>query len=602
MPKRFLILLLVVAGTIELVGCTGASIRSQSPEQAEELLEETKLVGDLTAAAGMNLAKVESVALVTGLSGTGSDPPPSYERSAMLADMQTRGIESPNKVLASPSTSVVIVSGYLRPGIQKGDPFDIEVRVPSRSETTSLRGGWLMECRLKELARLDNQIREGDTWALGQGAVLVDPSAELGRDKLQLTRGRVLSGAVCRKSRSIGLVLKPNHRSVPKSSLVGSAINQRFHTYHNGTKKGVATPQNDEYIGLLIHPRYKDNVARYMQVVRSVPLKETSLERLDRLKLLEKQLLDPVTADTAALRLEAIGGEAIPTLKKGLEANDPLVRFYAAEALAYLDDSAACLPLAEAARSERAFRLFALTALSTMSDFDAFEAVTSLLDSPSAETRYGAFRALWAMNSRDPLVMGKSLGDDFTLHVLDVPGPPMVHVTHNFRAEVVLFGRQHRLTGPFALEAGTNLMVKAEADGDRVTVTRFEVEGDDQRRNCGLELAEVIQTIAELGGTYPDVVQALQQAKSQGALASRLEADAVPEPGRTYYIGGDEAGEADGGDRQGIQLSQPLPDLFPKLSKPKSGSEAEPADAAGDAQEDPESPRRRRRFLGKLKG
>ena len=45
---------------------------------------------------------------------------------------------------------------------------------------------------------------------------------------------------------------------------------------------------------------------------------------------------------------------------------------------------------------------------------------------------------------------------------------------------------------------------------------------------------DVIRAIVELGGTYPDVVQALEEAKKLGALASRLEVDALPEAGRSY--------------------------------------------------------------------
>ena len=44
----------------------------------------------------------------------------------------------------------------------------------------------------------------------------------------------------------------------------------------------------------------------------------------------------------------------------------------------------------------------------------------------------------------------------------------------------------------------------------------------------------MIRAIVELGGTYPDVVQALQQAKADGALVSRFEVDALPQPGRQY--------------------------------------------------------------------
>ena len=72
-----------------------------------------------------------------------------------------------------------------------------------------------------------------------------------------------------------------------------------------------------------------------------------------------------------------------------------------------------------------------------MQDFAAYEQLRELLSAPSAETRYGAFRALWAMNDNDPLVKGEVLGGQFHYHVLDVAGPPMIHVTRNRLAEIV---------------------------------------------------------------------------------------------------------------------------------------------------------------------
>jgi len=53
----------------------------------------------------------------------------------------------------------------------------------------------------------------------------------------------------------------------------------------------------------------------------------------------------------ASLQLEAIGNEAIGALKQGLRSSDPEVRFYSAEALAYLDQPEAAAPLAEAAKN-----------------------------------------------------------------------------------------------------------------------------------------------------------------------------------------------------------------------------------------------------------
>jgi hypothetical protein len=191
----------------------------------------------------------------------------------------------------------------------------------------------------------------------------------------------------------------------------------------------VATPRSDERIDLKIHPRYKDNIARYIRVVRSIPLKELPAEQSLRVGLLERQLLDPITSPNAALRLEAIGTEAVNALVKGTESSDPEVRFYAAEALAYLDNNHAAAPLARAAREEPAFRAYALAALSSMADMAARDELITLLEVSSSETRYGAFRALWAMNANDPLIRGENLGGQFGYHVLGTSGPPMIHVT-----------------------------------------------------------------------------------------------------------------------------------------------------------------------------
>src|SRR5215475_5562678 len=94
-----------------LAGCTGSLInsRSQSPEHSDDhdADSKTKLVGDFTESCGMSYIRVEGPALVTGLSGTGSDPPPGPQRQALLADMEARGVVNPSKVLASPNSSLI---------------------------------------------------------------------------------------------------------------------------------------------------------------------------------------------------------------------------------------------------------------------------------------------------------------------------------------------------------------------------------------------------------------------------------------------------------------------------------------------------------------
>jgi len=284
---------------------------------------------------------------------------------------------------------------------------------------------------------------------------------------------------------------------------------------------------------LTVHPRYKDNVDRYIKVVRAVAISESAPERMQRITRLESELLDPTASAEAALQLEAIGPEGADTLLKGIKSKDPEVRFYAAEALAYLDRREAAEPLGQIARDQPAFRVFAFAALGAMQDNAAYDQLHDLLSVPSAETRYGAFRALWTMNQNDPLVKGESLGGQFNYHLVNTPDPPMIHVTRSRLAEIVVFGPQQRLLTPLAVNAGNDIMITGPG-GDQVCVSKYSVPDGDQKRLVSTRVDEIIRAVVELGGTYPDVVQALQEAKASGALPSRLEVDALPKPGRTY--------------------------------------------------------------------
>lgn len=570
--SAYLVFVLLALGLHGLGGCSwfnGLTMRSQSPDDTLVIDEKPRLVGELAVPTGLQPARVEAVGLVTGLSGTGSDPGPSPQRAALLEEMQTRDVANPNAVLASGNVSLVLVQGILRPGIQKGDRFDIDIRIPSQSETTSLRGGYLLETRLTETAILDRQLHHGNLLALAKGPVLVDPTADPKKDRILLCRGRVLGGGVALKSRPLGLVVLPEHKNVQNSAKVATAVNRRFHTFRNGIKEGMAKAKTDEYIELAVHPRYKDNIARYIQVIRGLPLAESAAERMTRLTALGEELLVPETAADAAVQLEGMGSEGVSHLLEGIKSQNPEVRFYAAEALAYLDRREAAEPLGQIARDQPAFRVFALTALSAMQDFAAYEQLQMLLSAPSAETRYGAFRSLWTMNNQDALVKGELLNGEFHYHLLDVAGPPMIHVTRNRLAEVVIFGRGQKFLAPLAVNAGNEIMITSSGD-NTITVSKFSLQEGDQKRTVSPDVDEVIRAAVELGATYPDIVQALQEAKNAGALVSRFEVDALPEAGREFDRPTDNheanqepAGTAEAEDHRAVPAS-PSPELFAK--------------------------------------
>ena len=550
-------------------GCTSPILRPQSPEASldEVTQSETDYASKFTQPHGLNYVQIEAVTLATGLAGTGEDPPATPQRAALLAEMAKNNVERPNEILASLDTALVLVRGYLRPGIKQGERFDVEVRVPARSETTSLRGGWVLPARMTEMAVLDSQIRQGHLLGMAEGPILVDPSAK-GDDATALaTRGRILGGGVAIKSRPLGLIISREYKSFRLSQDLAKCVNDRFHVFRNGRKEGLAVPKTDEFVELQIDDRYKENVGRFMRVIRHLAINEPPAKRQVRIQLLGQQLLDPLTAATAAMRLEAIGdAQAIEVLKTGIASSDPEVRFYSAEALAYLDETAAVKPLAEAARDEPAFRVNALAALSVMDDVMAYEELRSLLEVSSAETRYGAFRALWSMNPNDPLVRGEQLGGQFSYHILDVAGAPTVHVTRSFRPEIVLFGADQHFKLPLVLDAGKNILVNGMS-GEQVTISRFAPGMEPEKRVVTTSVDEVIRTIVELGGGYPDVVQALQQAKTDGALASRFRVDALPEVGREYDraaagSGDEEPPEAAPESSGNFRVGTPLPDLF----------------------------------------
>ena len=223
----------------------------------------------------------------------------------------------------------------------------------------------MLATRLSEHALLaDGMIHPGRERGVAQGPLLVDPSADPNKpsDRALLGHARILGGGVSYIERKLGLVIRPDHQDAIVNARLALAVNKRFFNYQKGIQIGVAKAHTDKYVELAVHPRYKDNLERYMQVVRAIPFVETPSERASRMVKLEEQLLDPQDPNKvarAAVELEAIGSPAADTLLKGLKSPDLAVQFYAAEALAYLGHREAAEPLGLAARTEPAFRLCA---------------------------------------------------------------------------------------------------------------------------------------------------------------------------------------------------------------------------------------------------
>src|SRR6202011_837777 len=111
--------------------------------------------------------------------------------------------------------------------------------------------------------------------------------------------------------------------------------------------------------------------------------------------------------------------------------------------------------LGKAVVKQPMLRSFALTALASLDEsVSRFQLRELLTTSADDETRYGAFRALRALDENDPLVQGEFLNDSFWLHRVAPDAPPLAHVSTTRRAEIVLFGETPTLKPPFSFLAG----------------------------------------------------------------------------------------------------------------------------------------------------
>ncbi|MDR3197119.1 MAG: flagellar basal body P-ring protein FlgI [Planctomycetaceae bacterium] len=536
----FIVLIGLFFLTAVLSGCSPFKTQNKNDTVSEKFTFETadgtaKLVGDCANIGNYHPVQVQGYGLVNCLPGTGGDDVNSLERRIVYDEMTRMGIRDVRAILADPTTAVVNILAYMRPGIQEGDVFDVEVRLPPETNAKSLRGGWLMKTKLEEMAYLGGTLKEGKTLALVEGPIMIDdPLATESSNPSGLKQGIILSGARVKESRFLTLNMKSGAESAFATDRIAKEINNRFFVAA-GQKKGMATAKTDSLIALEVHPDYAKDVARYVRVILSIACYENQAKQIRRIERLKTELLIPEKSQQAAFQLEAIGKKGIEPLRNGLNSPNTEVRFHAATSLAYLGDGTPAKILADIARNEPAFRVYALNALSVLrTDVEAEIALQELLHVSSAETRYGAFRALYNRNQYDRTIRGEHLGNQFGYHGIATNAPPMVHLSKSKRPEIVLFGSDIYLKQPFGLEAGAIIFVNGQSPKN-VVVKKFALSGIDEQRTVSNKLDDVIRAVVELGGTYPDVFQMLVQADQMKVLSCRLEIDCLPEPNRVYH-------------------------------------------------------------------
>jgi flagellar basal body P-ring protein FlgI len=549
-----------------IVGATALAIVAadtpkKNPAKAEkQVYKQEETINDLADIVIKGEIPVEGIGLVVDLDGTGSDPEPGYFRDKLLEKMRKADVPNPEKLLAgSKNYSLVLVRGRIPVGSGKRDAFDIDVELPSGSATTSLAGGKLLLTELRELRIAKNQALEGQVMADVFGPVMTGVGAKPDDPRT----GRILGGAHTKKDIPFKIVLKERRKSIATAARVGTIINQRFFEHGAADSIGMANAETDQYIEVRVPRVYHHNQRRYFQIIGLLPIISDSHVREERMARWSKELLEPKTSRMAALKLEGIGRNALAALKPGLTSPDPEVRFWSAEALAYLNETSGVAVLGDSIVSQPALRVAAFDALAALDQVASTMKLRELMSHQDPSIKYGAFRALrlldpghaylgqvqvaampaapkprddednQPMSFRIRQARQSRVKDPFDLFLVDCDGPPVIHVTRSQRCEIVLFGRKQQLLTPVVLGGDGAILLNASLNDAKIEISRIAAgrsDLPDLKVETSLDLTEVIPQMSRMGASYPQILSVLQSAAKQGNLNGPVVVDSSLDP------------------------------------------------------------------------
>ncbi len=532
-----------------LAGCTvmllsGCNLMSRwSDDGSEAKLDKLLKVPDLpdlvrqaAVPHGLTFVSVEGVAAVNALPGTGGSVPPSGLRDQLVEEMKKHDVPDLNGFLERPETALVRVQAIIPPGVRRGDPIDLRIISPPRSEASDLHGGWLMDTRLRQQQTLSGMVRRSDVLVVGTGNILTRANSEPGDDMNLKLEGVVIAGGRIQQDRKLGLVIRPEYQHVKMAAQLAEAINQRFYFFDGATRGGIAKAREDDFIEISVHPRYRRNIHRLMAVVSMVVAKGESAETQHRLASLGRRMAEPTTAADAAMQLEALGERAIPTLLEALQHPDLEIRFYAAEALAYLERSEAIAPLEQAAAEQAAFRYPALIALEGMDSRSSLDALQRLMNQPSIETRYGALRSIRRRPDGQVILRPVKLGGGVEFYSVASEASPFIAVSLSERPEIVSFGPDCPVEIPDFLFGPAGLVIRPEeSEPGKLRISRFQPGSDDRRASVPATVSGLLTGITLAGGGYGDCVAVLRLAKKNQFISCGLAIDPLPKSLRTYH-------------------------------------------------------------------
>lgn len=549
-------------GVAGVVGCKHsgtptAQTRSQIGEDPSDP-DAVVTVGSKTAVTGVEPIAVSGVSFVYQLPGTGSSPPSGGWRARLeesLKKLKRDQTLNTKELLDGPgrTTSLVLVSALIPPGARKGELIDVQITLPEESKTVSLQGGVLYPCELFESNTTGNihsqvttgaasgpngRLLLGSKWAdtldykplvAGNFAVQNGKPAPQSTDsdgRPVYRAGMIADGAKVATNRPYYLQLNENE----KRSTIAATIAERLNsTFHSTADSKVAEAKSNEFVLLNVPTAYRNNHYRFLLVARQVPYSQVRSDSLYRQKLVE-DLMEPATALTAAIKLEALGGDVWQSLRVGLESPSPWVQFAAAEALAYLGRTDGVEALARLAEDHPALRAQCLKALASVNDESGNLELVKMLTNPDAELRQGAFIALRLADPKHATVAGTLMNRSYVLHKVAPDAPAAVHLTSTGRTEVAIYGdvKFRGALAPVAVGAEYTVSVPAGQPAKITRVFKGREDAEVKEVRCRSDLHSVLTVMANLGGGYSEAIELIRKLDRAEVLTGKIVLDAIP--------------------------------------------------------------------------
>ncbi len=282
---------------------------------------------------GTGPAKLEGYGLVVELRGNGARTAPREIRKIVREQLVKDGIKDVGSLIASRDTCIVRLTAELPPLVRPGDKVDVEVEAEEIGDARDINHGLLLPTPLKRVVMQRGVPRYGLAAATAGGYIT---TRVLQADGLPARHaplvGVITDGVSSESTGALALVLK--RPSTLAALRIENCINNVF--------PAAATARTHRSIYLNIPRHYRDDIARFIQVVESIdPSSLPKAVREQKIPRLAKTLKEGNSEEKwkASCSLEAYGVNALPALREIARGSFPGdSRILALVTLSHLDD------------------------------------------------------------------------------------------------------------------------------------------------------------------------------------------------------------------------------------------------------------------------